>query len=266
MITIDSLSLKLNPEQSPILEDINWKIGNGERWILFGRNGCGKTKLLEVITGYRRPSSGNISRFGHPSLGYDIRSVRKKIGYLSSPLREKIHPKERAVDLVVSGFFATAGLYDNTDKELFARAEVLLEGASLLHRKDDLFSHFSEGEKQKLLLARALINKPELLILDEPCSGLDIAAREELLATLETLISEEKTHNTAIIYVTHHIEEITPLFQSVLMLKKGKEFCRGRVEEVITEENLSQLFGLKVTVYTSHGRFHTVLEHQGITQ
>ncbi|MFW6366973.1 MAG: ABC transporter ATP-binding protein [Spirochaetota bacterium] len=256
MISIDSVSLQLDPAAQPVLNNIQWTISSQERWILFGRNGCGKTKLLEVITGYRRPTSGSVTRFGYPQSGHDIREIRKRIGYLSSPLLEKIHPRETARDIVTSGFYATAGLYDTPLKEHVAYADYLLHKAALYHRRDDIFSHFSDGEKQKLLLARAMTGKPDLVILDEPCSGLDIVAREELLHTLSSFFDES---SAALIYVTHHVEEITPLFSHVFMLSQGNPFFCGLVEEGITTGQMSALFGLGVTIYTSKNRYHTIL-------
>lgn len=261
MIQIDSLTLEVSPDQQPVLQEISWSVTAGDRWVLFGPNGSGKTKLLEVITGYRRPTTGTVTRFGMPAGGHDIREIRKSIGYLSSPLREKIFPHERALDCVVSGFFATAGLYDEPKSDHIAYAETMLDRAGLLHRKNDFFSHFSDGEKQKLLLARAMAGDPLLLILDEPCAGLDIAAREELLAALELFFPPGCS--TALIFVTHHVEEITPLFSCLHILDGGRTYYTGTVAQGICTDHLSELFDMDITVSRQNGRYFVMLASGG---
>jgi iron complex transport system ATP-binding protein len=260
MIEIRDLSLKLNINSQPVLKNICWKINKGERWVLFGRNGSGKTKLLEVITGYMRPSSGSITRFGKGEIGTDIRELRKRIGYLSSPVKELVHKNEKAVELIASGYYASAGLYTQAAKDELETAAQLLHKIGLSGREDDTIMHFSDGEKQKIFLARAMIHQPDLLILDEPCAGLDIAAREELLSTIDIFLSSETGSKTTLIFVTHHVEEITPIFTNVLMIKNGENFFNGTVNSAFTTEHLSSLFGIGINISFANNRYHSSLQ------
>ncbi|MDA3901042.1 MAG: ATP-binding cassette domain-containing protein [Spirochaetes bacterium] len=257
IITLTDISLTPDINRQPVLKSINWTINKNDRWVLFGANGSGKSMLLELITGYRRPSSGSISRFGKPATGSDIRQIRKKIGYVSSNIRTQVFPRETVLDLIMSGHYATIGLYDKPDSLLRNNAEELLEHTGLIDRRNDFFSHLSDGEKQKILIARALINRPELLILDEPAATLDIASREDLLLTLSRLLDN---HNGALIYVTHHIEEITPLFQQCLILQDGTVFKSGSISETISSESLSELFNLPLKVHCHNNRFFPMLK------
>ncbi|HRX15946.1 MAG TPA: ATP-binding cassette domain-containing protein [Spirochaetota bacterium] len=263
IIDLKNISCTPDPYLPPVLKNINWTVNQNERWILFGANGSGKSMLLQIITGYRRNSHGSIDRFGEGETGTDIRQVRKKIGYVASGLRSMVFPNETIIDLVISGHFATIGLYDTPHNEIREKAEELLVHTGLMDRKNDLFSHLSDGEKQKIMMARALINSPELLILDEPASALDIAAREDLLITLHKML---EGHKGALIYVTHHIEEITPLFSHCLMLKKGGVFKIGSIDDTINGNVLSSLFGIPLSVTKNNGRFVPLLSAKGATQ
>jgi iron complex transport system ATP-binding protein len=221
------------------LRDIDWRIAPDENWILFGRNGSGKTRLLEIIAGYRFPSSGAISRFGELAGHCDIRELRKRIGYVSTILREKFSPGENILDVVVSGLYASVGLYQEVEPEHYEFARELLASSGLSGREEDAFGILSDGERQKVIMLRAIISRPDLLILDEPTKCLDLVAREEFLATLEGMNS---LHRASIIYVTHHVEEIIPLFSRILMLKSGAIYFSGTVKEGISSERLTELF------------------------
>ena len=260
IIDLKNISCTPDPNLPHVLKNINWTVNRGERWILFGANGSGKSMLLQIITGYRRNSNGLINRFGEGETGTDIRQVRRKIGYVASGLRSMVFPNETVIDLIISGYFATIGLYDTPHDEIRDKAEKLLAHTGLTDRKNDLFSHFSDGEKQKIMMARALINNPELLILDEPASALDIAAREDLLITLHRMLQD---HKAALIYVTHHSEEITSLFSHCLMLKKGEVFKKGSIDNTINSKTLSSLFDIPMSITKNNGRFVPLLTSEG---
>ena len=255
MIRLDNVSLYFPDNPGRVLTDISWRIGDNDKWILFGPNGSGKTKLLEIITGYRYPSGGSIARFVGASAVSDIRELWKRIGYVSTPLRDMFNARERIVDVVVSGAHGTVGLYREPGPEEMERAFSLLGTIGLDGRCGDPFGVLSDGERQKVLMLRAVINRPELLILDEPTMALDLPAREDLLASLETICAGRKI---AVIHVTHHTEEITGFFRDIFMLKRGRRHYSGGIREGLTPAMLSGVFDRTVTVVNVGGRYYTM--------
>jgi iron complex transport system ATP-binding protein len=255
VIHLENISLFYPGFSKKILNDISWDIGSNEKWVLFGPNGSGKTKLLEIIAGYIFPSDGAVSRFGQDR-GSDIRDVRKRIGYVSTPLKDRFYKYERILDVVVSGSYATVGLYEDSDPAHLDRARKLLESTGLADKAALAFGILSDGEKQKVLMLRAIMADPDLLILDEPAMGLDLSAREDLLSSLETLCAGK---NMSIIYVTHYPEEITPFFKKIYMLKNGRCWFCGGIEQGITDKILSGVFDRNLHVVRKNGRFYAMI-------
>ncbi len=256
MVELRDVSLYFSGSEKYILRGINWHIRDGENWVLFGRNGSGKTKLLEVITGYIYPSGGEVIRFGESHLGHDIRETRRRIGYMSSSLRDNFPGNTTVVDAVISGIYASIGLYVEPAPEEKERAMELLSAIGMPERAGDRLGILSDGEKQKVLMLRAFINNPDLLILDEPAANLDLYAREDLLAAIEK-ISRAKT--VSMIYVTHHIEEITPLFDRLFILKDGGCFYSGKTGEGLRDDILGGVFNRKIKVTFLNGRYYSML-------
>ena len=255
MIKLNNVSLDIYGAGN-ILNNINWHIKAGEKWILFGRNGSGKSKLLEIVTGYNFPSQGDVTRFGLGQPGYDIRELRKRIGYVSSSLWEMFNRSEGLIDAVLSGLYASIGMYREATKEEKERAAHLIGTIGLKGREYDTIGNLSDGEKQKLLILRSLISEPDMLIFDEPSAGLDIIARENLLEAIEEL-TDKKT--ISVIYVTHHVEEITPFFENIFIIDKGECFFKGTVEEVLDRDIFSSLFHKKIEVFRKEGRLYSML-------
>lgn len=239
---MDILELANNSFQrnsSQILKNVNWDIKKGEYWALIGPNGAGKTTLLKIISGNLWPSSGKVKVLGHEFGKTDLRELRKKIGWVSSHIAESISQNEKAIDVVLSGKHSSLGIYGKvTDKDK-RQADELLKFIGASHIKDKQFKIISQGERQKVLIARALMAKPLILILDEPCSGLDVVSRKNLLATVSRICKEGKT---TIVYCTHHFEEIVPEIGHVLMIKGGAVFMKGKSSEILNEKNLEKLF------------------------
>lgn len=234
-----------------LLKDINWKIKKGEHWAIYGLNGAGKTMLLNMLNGYIFPSKGKVKILGKTIGQYDMRKLRKSIGWVSSSIQERFHDNSTAMDIVMSGKFATVDLYDETTENDRINAKKCLEKLNALTLANREYRTFSQGEKQRILIARGLMAQPELLILDEPCTGLDIIAREKLLEIIRKL-SEDKNAPT-LIYVTHHTEEILPTFSHTLLLKKGEVYSSGITNEILTEENLSKFLEVPI-IYEKSGR------------
>ncbi|HOP63815.1 MAG TPA: ATP-binding cassette domain-containing protein [Spirochaetota bacterium] len=257
MIKLEGVSLDIYGSSRRILNSIDWHIEDGECWVLFGRNGSGKTKLLEIITGYIFPSEGNVSRFGCGQYGSDIRELRRRIGYISSVVRDMFSSNERVIDAVVSGLYASIGLYRKPALADLDKAAELIKKTGLAGREYDVISHLSDGEKQKILMLRALINDPDLLILDEPATGLDIVAREEFLESLDD-ITKEREHS--VIYVTHHVEEITLLFNKIFIIDEGECFYKGEIEEALNSDIFTSLFGRGIEVFRRGERLYSSLK------
>ncbi|HPS57863.1 MAG TPA: ATP-binding cassette domain-containing protein [Spirochaetota bacterium] len=254
MIKLENVSLDIYGAKRRILSGINWHIRPGENWILFGRNGSGKTKLLEVITGYIYPSGGEVCRFGEAGMGHDIRDTRTRIGYISSALKEKFTMHETLLDSVLGGLYASVGLYRKPSQADTERASRLIADAGFGGREHDTIGHLSDGEKQKVMMLRALINNPELLIFDEPAAGLDIVAREELLESISAVAGRK---NIAVVYVTHHVEEIVPLFDKIFIIDKGSCFFSGTINDALSKNKFSEVFGRRIEVIQRNSRFHS---------
>ncbi|WP_342431600.1 ABC transporter ATP-binding protein [Neobacillus sp. FSL H8-0543] len=236
-----------------ILKDINWKIEKGQNWILFGLNGAGKTSLLNLLNAYTFPTNGKVSVLGMEfGKTYLAERLRKQIGFVSSAIQEKFRPDDNAFEVVLSGAFASIGLYETPTDEIRQKAITLLENLGCIEYANRNYETLSHGEKQRVLIARALMADPALLILDEPTNGLDFIAREQLLESIEDIM---KTPDApAIIYVTHHVEEILPLFNKTLLLKAGQVFASGDTSEMISSEQLSRFFELPVSVIWNNNR------------
>ncbi|MED1604752.1 ABC transporter ATP-binding protein [Cytobacillus kochii] len=232
--------------QELILENMNWHVNNGDHWAVLGLNGSGKTTLLNMVMGYIWPTSGQISVLGHTYGKVDIQQVRQSIGWVSSSFQEKIRPYERVQDIIVSGKYASIGLYEEPSTDDIEEANEWLEQFHLTQLQNETYQTCSQGEKQKILIARALMAHPKLLILDEPTTGLDFVSREQLLDSIAR-ISKQKEAPT-IIFVTHYIEEIIPIFNKSLLIKDGTVFKSGNTSELLTSETLTDFFGITVEV------------------
>ncbi|VVB52365.1 putative branched-chain amino acid transport ATP-binding protein LivG [uncultured archaeon] len=244
-----------------ILKDVSWRVGVGEHWAVVGANGSGKTMLLRIATGNLWPTEGCVSLLGSVFGGVDLRDLKVRVGWVSSALLSRVPPEDSALSVVVSGKFASLGLWDKPAEEDFVKAKRLLSfmGANLL--ADRPFGVLSQGEAQKVLIARALMADPKLLVLDEPTSGLDVRAREEFLVSVENLA--RKKGGPTLVFVTHHIEEITPSFTGVLVLRKGRVLACGRKEDVLSGKTLSEAFETPLRVVKKGGRYWPVLRHRG---
>ena len=244
-LLIEAKNLSCQAGYQYLLRDINWQVRHGEQWVVFGRNGCGKTTLLSIIAGYKGYSSGELKIFGEEYTSENILRLRKKIGWISSSFFDKYSTTETVLDIVLSGLFGTLGLLFEIDNEPIIKARNLLIELGLESKIMSPFDLLSKGERQQVLIARAFISNPEILILDEPGTGLDALARERLLATIKELADAQKT---TIIYVTHYPEEILPSFDKCLLLRQSAIYRLGETKDLFTSEIMSDFFNYPVLV------------------
>lgn len=229
-----------------ILSGIDWEIHQGQHWAMLGANGSGKTTLLKIITGYEWATEGEVEVLGCRLGACDVRTLRKSIGWVSSSLEHRLPTEDPALDVVISGIEAWLGVWRPFDADEFERAKsaLALVGATSLEKKR--YGNLSQGEQQRVLIARALVAEPALLILDEPCAGLDPAARARFLADIHRLAT---TRNApTLVLVTHHVEEIGPWVNRVLVLKEGRALAKGAPQEVLTEPVLSEAFSAQCQI------------------
>ncbi|HUB67241.1 MAG TPA: ATP-binding cassette domain-containing protein [Candidatus Methylacidiphilales bacterium] len=239
--------------EAVILREINWRVERGQHWAILGANGSGKTSLLSALTGYLMPSRGEI-RIGAAKFGAaDWREVRRTVGLVSSSLGQRIEPDQTARDVILSGREGQINFWRRADAGEERRTARVLRRINAAHLAERPWLFLSQGERQRVLIGRALMARLRLLFLDEPCAGLDPVAREDFLKFLGKLA--RKRHAPALVLVTHHIEEIVPLFTHVLLLSRGRTLAAGPKAEVLTSARLSATFGAPVIVWHAGGRY-----------
>lgn len=244
---IDMQNVSWKRAGKTIIHDINWQVKKGEHWAVLGLNGAGKTTILNMVNGYIWPTTGEVSILGNEFGKTDIPKLRQSIGWVSSSLAERVNGRHVAEEIVVSGKFAAVSLvFAEPEATDFERARYLMETLGVAHTYGKHYEKCSQGEKQKILIARGLMANPDLLILDEPTNGLDFVAKEELLQTIEGLAVMPNA--PTIIFVSHHIDEVMPTFTNVLLLKDGTTFATGIRNDVLTNENMSALYGRDITI------------------
>ncbi len=241
--------LTIRRDRTVILDHVNWQVGRGEHWAILGANGSGKTSLLRALTGYLAPTTGDIHLLGERFGESDWRELRLHIGMVTSGFAMLIPVCETALDTVVSGKFAQLDLWARVTAADRAAGRKLLRLVRASHLEKREWHHLSQGERQRVLIARALMAKPRLLILDEPCAGLDPVARDDFLKIIDALARRRGA--PALVLVTHHVEEITPAFTHTLLLKSGRVLAAGARQTVLTSRNLSQVFSAGVSLARS---------------
>ncbi|MFA9458510.1 ABC transporter ATP-binding protein [Halalkalibacter sp. AB-rgal2] len=236
-----------------ILDEITWRVQRNQHWVILGLNGSGKTSLLNMITGYLWPSKGNVCVLGHEYGKVNIPELRKSIGWVSSALDQQVANRlDDVLDVVISGKYASIGLYEKSSMEDKLKASDIVETLGISHLQNSYFYKLSQGEKRRVLIGRALMANPDILILDEPCNGLDLYAKEQFLFMLKQFAGDKG--GPTIIYVTHHIEEMISAFTHVLLLRDGKVVAAGEKRDVLTKETLTKVYNLSVDITWKHDR------------
>jgi iron complex transport system ATP-binding protein len=237
-----------------VLLGVDWVVRAGERWAVLGPNGSGKTTIFELASGYLHPTRGTVEILGQRLGRVDVRRLREHISLVSSAVAKKLVFNLPAVDVVMSAAHGALEpwwhTYTEEDRD---RALSLLDAAGFSSISDRSFGVLSDGERQQVLLARALMNPPALLLLDEPAAGLDVGGRERLLRMLDRIGSDGS--DPATVMITHHVEEIPATFSHILLLREGRVVAAGPVEMTLTEANLSETFGLPLSLARTDGRW-----------
>jgi iron complex transport system ATP-binding protein len=227
-----------------ILREVDWRVERGQHWAVLGANGSGKTSLLSALTGYLMPTEGEFSVLGQRYGEADWRDLRRHIGLVSSALRQRMGDTEPALETVASGRYAMIDFWGRLTRADRAAALRILRRVECAHLAERPWAVLSQGERQRVLIGRALMARPRLLILDEPCAGLDPAAREQFLGFIQKLGSAPR--GPALVLVTHHVEEIMPAFTHALLLREGRVLAAGAKRVVLTSARLGETFGARV--------------------
>lgn len=236
-----------------ILRSIDWQVRNGQHWVILGSNGSGKTSLLAALTGYLSPTEGEIELLGERFGNSDWRELRRRVGMVSSSIRELMAESEPALDTVISGKYAMIDFWGRPGAEDRRAGLRILRQIECGYLAERPWAYLSQGERQRVLIGRALMARPRLLILDEPCAGLDPVAREHFLQWLNRLGKQNGA--PTLVLVTHHVEEIMPVFSHALILRKGKVLAADRKKSALTSALLSEAFGAKVRLTSGAGRY-----------
>ena len=244
-----------------LLDAVDWEVGRGEHWVILGPNGAGKTTLMHLAGAMAQPSSGAVEVLGARLGAVDVRALRERIGFVDARLARSLRGHLTGLQTVMTGAFNTIILQVRRltpEHEQRARALMALVSADAL--VDRRFEDCSQGERQRLLLARALMADPELLLLDEPAAGLDLPGREGLVGALVSLARDRPALPT--VTVTHHLEEIPPSCTHALLLRCGRVLASGPVAEALTSALVSDCFGVPVEVSGRRGRWAAAVRHE----
>ena len=242
-----------------ILGPIDWELLEGERWVVLGANGAGKSTLFHLLSTMNHPTSGTVTILEEELGKCDIFELRPRIGLVTNNLLELIPYDESVMNTVLTAAYAVLGRW-NESYDLWdeSRAMALLTTLGVRSLGERLFGTLSEGEKKRVLIARAMMSDPEILLLDEPAAGLDLGGREDLLKRLDLLAADPKAPATVII--THHIEEVPLGTTHALLLNHGESVASGPIAEVITAANLSLAYGLPISLTVDDGRYFAKAE------
>ncbi|WP_231943891.1 ABC transporter ATP-binding protein [Aeoliella mucimassa] len=243
---IELQAVDYTQQETEIIRQVSWQLRTGEHWAILGPNGSGKTTLLKLACGYEWPSGGRVLRHGEELI--DLREWRKRIGWIANDLVGKVPKRDLALETVVTGRTAQVGLrYLPTFKpseQDFADAAERLQEISCSHLAEKPFGVLSQGERQQVLFARARMADPVLLVLDEPCAGMDPGVRERFLAWLDAQLSKPDGPTTLL--VTHHVEEIMPSITHTLLMSDGEIAQAGPTSEVVSKATIESAYQTKL--------------------
>lgn len=238
-----------------ILDDVSWSVDASERWVILGANGAGKTTLLKLATGHDYPTTGTVDILDQRLGRVDVFDLRTRIGFAASAQARRIPFTETVLNAVLTAAYSVEGRWNEEYEDMDIRqATRVLKEWDLDGLADRSFGTLSDGEQKRVLIARAVMTDPELLLLDEPTASLDLGARERLLAMLSGFASSP--YSPAMVMVTHHVEEIPQGFTHVLMLNDGQVVAAGPIADTLNASNLQATFGMEFDLVEQDGRYH----------
>ena len=244
---IEAQNLGYQVGQQKLLNGINLRVKKGEHWLIYGMNGCGKTTLLSILAGFRQQTQGELKVFGAEFTADNVLEKRQKIGWISSSFFDTKYRHERVRDIVLSGKFGTYGIDWDISSKDENRVKDLLTALGLEDKQHLSYDRLSKGQRQNVLIARAFMGQPEILLLDEPYSGLDVLAKARFMELLEKLMQNK---DLTVLFVSHEINDVSKAFDNTLMLRNGRCFAQGKTEDLFQTANLSAFFQQSVEVGT----------------
>lgn len=253
---MENVTVRRNGKE--ILNDVSWSVEKGQHWVILGGNGSGKTSILNVLMGYLTPTEGEVEMKGREdainSQNQEWDDWRKRIGFVSSSISQLIDLEETALDIVLAGRHAMVNYWGDNDEKEIRAAEKVLERVNCLELRDQVWATMSQGERQRVLIGRALMApQMDMLILDEPCAGLDPVAREHFLSFIDDLT--ERGTFRSLLLVTHHVEEIIPSITHALVLKEGGVIASGEKRRALNSLSLSRAFDSELKLRSRLGRY-----------
>ncbi len=255
-------NIRFQRAERVILDHLHWSVFPKQIAAVVGPNGCGKSTLLRLIAGYLWPAAGSVALLGHTLGEFPLATLRQRISIVEASSIYPFDDDMTALDVVCSGFFSALSIhYNSPTDEQWQRSQQTLAAVMLGDCSGQPYGTLSTGQRMRVLIARALVRQPELILLDEPTAGLDLPARETVLATLRRL------HDTpscpGIVIVTHHLEELLPDTSNVLLLDpRGSTIAQGHPDDVLTNDHLSEAFRCPIHVLKTHGRYHAHVDPQ----
>ena len=237
-----------------IVDHLDWSVEDDQRWVILGPNGAGKTTLLQLADTLVHPTSGRVTILGEQLGRTDVFELRPRIGFASSAMARRVPAEETVLNVVLTAAYSVVGRWNEAYEDIDERRALrVLAEWRLDHLADRTFGTLSDGEQKRVQIARAIMTDPELLLLDEPAASLDLGAREELLILLGGYAQAPTT--PAMVMVTHHVEEIPVGFTHVLLLRDGRVVSAGPLAEALTSENITEDFGVPITLTADAGRY-----------
>ncbi len=250
---IDLQNVGLRRGEKWILRNINWTLPAGVCAAILGPNGSGKSTLTRILACHLWPTEGESRILGGQFGDANLIDLRRSIRLVQPAGPYDIDPELTGREVVLTGFFGTIGLYDEVTRAMEDEADHVLEQVGLGSLASHVYRTLSSGERARSLIGRALVREPRLLLLDEPTAGLDLLAREQVLATVQRMFDTESDPPT-VLMITHHVEELPPATSHVLVLSEGRAAAYGTPAQVLRPDVLSPVYGCPVQVRESHGR------------
>lgn len=259
-VVLDLDSVMVRRGTTIMLDDVSLTVRADERWVILGPNGAGKSTLIALGAALMHPTAGTVRILGSQLGRVNVADLRPRIGLSTAALAARVPPLETVRDVVVSAGYGVLGRWrEQYDAMDFERADALMAAMGVYGLKDRQFGVLSSGERKRVLAARALMTDPELLLLDEPAAGLDLAGREDLLARLTVLAADQ--YAPAMVLVTHHVEEIPVGFGHVALLRGGRIVAAGPIADALTEDTLSSTFDMPLQLQARRGRYFAYAQH-----